>query len=51
MLNTLDPLPSKGSSVFWLVAVACATGVGCGGGGVLLLLWLQQVWHLMWTHS
>lgn len=38
MTVTLEALPSKGSSLVMLVAVAVATGIGCGGGLLLAVL-------------
>jgi len=34
----MESLPSKGSGVMALVAVAVATGIGCGGGLLLAVL-------------
>lgn len=34
----VEALPSKGSSVMALVAVAVGTGMGCGGGLLLAVL-------------
>lgn len=39
-MYALEPLPGKASAVMAVVAVAVATGMGCGGGLLLAVLGL-----------